>query len=106
MGWADSYTSRLNDLEECLFCDKPTQSHILLLVYDSEDDRVVTLDPETTVGELNTADAYAVVCHGCHEEHDGDADAAAEAYDEHLEDTLDLAGIEKRKFMAGVGVRV
>lgn len=90
-GWADKFTGRLFSLEGCVICDKPTQSHLLLLVYDAEMDAIEALDPDGHVAPLATADAYGTVCHSCYTDADGDADAVAAAYDERLDELLSSA---------------
>ena len=53
-------------MDGCISCGSPTNSHLLLFVWDDEDEvfRAVTDHAE--------ADAYGHVCHGCYSDEDGD----------------------------------
>jgi len=63
--WRDDLTQQV-DMDGCMVCGSPTQSHLLLFVWD-EDGGIFR--PVTDHGE---ADAYGHVCHGCYTDEDGD----------------------------------
>jgi len=72
-GWADSHTSDV-DMDLCITCERPTNSHLLLFRYDPDRD---VFKPAATPDD---ADAYGQVCHGCYADEDGDAAPILQAY--------------------------
>lgn len=63
--WRDDLTTE-TDMDGCISCGSPTNSHLLLFVWDADDEvfRAVTDHAE--------ADAYGHVCHTCYADEDGD----------------------------------
>lgn len=98
-GFADQYLDRLTEMEECITCTKPTQSHLILLEYNPEEERIEALDPGEVVGELHAADAFGLVCHECYEQYDGDAEAVAAEYDSRLEEIAEAVDRQKQDIM-------
>lgn len=89
-GFADDLKSRA-DMDNCLVCGSPTRSHVVLIAYDPDSG-----DMEA-VGDMDDADGFGTVCHGCYQDADGDADRVVELYNARLDDVLDALGVDKEE---------
>lgn len=88
--FADHLKSKA-EMDNCLVCQSPTRSHIVLLTFDPETGNMVAVD------ELDDADGFGTCCHGCYETADGDADAVAQQYNERLDAVLEYVGVDKEQ---------
>lgn len=94
MGFDDALTGQIGQ-EACALCEKPTSSHAILLDYDEDEKRFVTVNTEDDAVTANARDramTVRTVCHSCYEEYDGDAEAVAEAYTKRIEDMAQKIG--------------
>lgn len=89
-GFADHLQSRV-DMDNCLVCQSPTRSHVLLLAYEPDSDSMVAVDHK------DDADGFGPVCHGCYTDADGDAEKVARLYDARLDELLDAVDATKEQ---------
>jgi hypothetical protein len=85
--FADEHTRKLDDMDGCLVCGRPTKSHVALIAYDDDTGAMVASE------SVEKADGFGTVCHGCYVDCDGDADLAAARYNDRLEPVLEALGI-------------
>lgn len=89
--FADHLQSRVDGMDNCLVCSSPTRSHVALIRYDEEAGDMVAVD------DVDDADGFGTVCHGCYSDADGDADRVVALYNERLNDVLSALGVEKEE---------
>lgn len=90
--WADQYASEVSN-DSCIACQKPTQSHAVLMDYDEE------IDELYPVSELDNALVPGRVCHTCYREHDGVAEAVVAEYQQRLRALCEQMGTTLREFV-------
>lgn len=73
-GFRDDLLDRSDGMDNCLLCDKPTNSHLVLLKYDEENNRIRRAD------DLEDSDAFGHVCHTCAGDRGMNADAIVAEY--------------------------
>lgn len=73
--WSDDLTTQTTT-DNCIECNKPTNSHLILLAWVDGQDTFVP------VADHGDADAYGHVCHSCYRDFSGDAELLAERYTE------------------------
>lgn len=91
MTFYDQITSRLGT-ESCFRCEKPTQSHALLIAFDTDREEFVTVD------NPDDADTVRSLCHTCYVDLDGDPERAAAVYDAYVRELADDANSTVREF--------
>jgi len=88
--FSDEYTSQIDGMDPCIVCQSPTRSHVLLVEYEAETNRMVAVD---TIGEDTV---FGTVCHDCYRDADGDADKVARQYDAREDKVLESMDATKR----------
>jgi hypothetical protein len=80
--WRDDLTSK-TDMDGCMSCGKPTNSHLLLFVWDDE------AGVFRAVNNHQQADAFGHVCHGCYTDKDGDHGLILQEYARTVQELCD-----------------